>query len=451
MNNKSNYPRVLIIYISRINKADQHGVSIRGWFGDWPKENLAQIYSGAEMGEGFCGYNFKLGENDRRFGKYFFKIKDSSIGQSSYPISADKYFSKKNKPNFWSIFKNKIGKSLINMGLWELVFRPILSKEMIEFIEKFNPQIIYCQGYSLTFTQLPLMIHRKFNTPVCFQTGDDWPFYLYKNSPLSFLIKPIVHRVVKSLLLISAARLANGKLMAEVFQKRYNMSFEPLMMCDNINRFREAVPNRVVGNDTISIVYAGGLGHGRWVSIVDLCKAAELLKNKSFKIIVTAFATEIPHESINILEEIKNLQLLPGPSHEELPSYLKGADVLYLPETFDAVEAAVIRLSISTKAHLYMMSEKPVLVYASPVTGIVSYAKDEEWACVVEEQNLNKLSLALWRLLTDNDYSKKIVNKGIEVVLKNHDENNVKAKFLAILKGMGETNLYRNISPVTHT
>ena len=97
------------------------------------------------------------------------------------------------------------------------------------------------------------------------------------------------------------------------------------------------------------------------------------------------------------------------------------------------------------------MSEKPVLVYASPVTGIVSYAKDEEWACVVEEQNLNKLSLALWRLLTDNDYSKKIVNKGIEVVLKNHDENNVKAKFLAILKGMGETNLYRNISPVTHT
>lgn len=451
MNNTSHYPRVLIIYISRINKADQHGVSIRGWFGDWPKEKLAQIYSGAEMGEGFCGYNYKLGENERRFGKFFFKMKGSSIGQSSYPISADRYFSKKNKSNFWSTVKNKIGKFLINIGLWELVFHPILSKNMIEFIEGFNPQIVYCQGYSLTFTQLPVMVHKKFNTPICFQTGDDWPFYLYKNSPLSFLIKPIVHRAVKTLLLISSARLANGKLMRDVFQKRYGMSFEPLMMCDNLNRFREAVPNRVVGNDVISIVYAGGLGHGRWVSIVDLCKAAELLEKEGYKIIVTSFATEIPHESVKVLEEIRNLQLLPGPSHEELPSYLKGADILYLPETFDPVEAAVIRLSISTKAHLYMMSKKPVLVYASPVTGIVNYAKDKEWACIVEEQDLTKLSLALLKLLTDNDYTKRIVSKGIEVVIKNHDENNVRARFLAILGAIGKTNFYRNASPVANS
>lgn len=449
MNNTSNYPRVLIIYISRINKADQHGVSIREWFGDWPKENLAQIYSGAEVGEEvFCRYNFKLGQKERRFGKYFFKIKDSSIGQSSYPINPDKYFAKINKLSFWSMFKNKISKFLINMGLWELIFRPILSKEMVKFVERFDPQIIYCQGYSLTFTRLPVMINKKFNIPICFQTGDDWPFNLYKNSPLSFAIKPIVHRAVKSLLSMSAARLANGKLMAQVFQERYNMSFETLMMCDNINRFRDAIPHRVVSNDTVSIVYAGGLGHGRWVSIVDLCKAAELLKNKGYNIIVTAFATEIPHESINILEEIKNLQLLPGPSHEKLPSYLKGADILFLPETFDPVEAAVIRLSISTKAHLYMMSEKPVLVYASAITGIVNYAKDEKWACIVEEQNLNKLALALQRLLTNNDYSKKIVNKGVEVVLKNHDEDNVKARFLAILKGIEKTTFYRNSSPV---
>ena len=53
------FPKVLIIYNSRINMADQHGVSIREWFADWPKEYLAQIYSGGEIGENtFCGYNF---------------------------------------------------------------------------------------------------------------------------------------------------------------------------------------------------------------------------------------------------------------------------------------------------------------------------------------------------------------------------------------------------------
>ena len=45
MKKSIDYPRVLIVYNSRINTFDQHGVSIRGWFADWPKENLAQIYS----------------------------------------------------------------------------------------------------------------------------------------------------------------------------------------------------------------------------------------------------------------------------------------------------------------------------------------------------------------------------------------------------------------------
>jgi hypothetical protein len=98
---KNSYPRVLLVYNSRINKADQHGVSIRGWFGDWPKQNLAQIYSGGDVGEEvFCGYNFKIGQNERRFGKYFFKIKDSSIGQSSYPLQPDTKFKKLKKISF---------------------------------------------------------------------------------------------------------------------------------------------------------------------------------------------------------------------------------------------------------------------------------------------------------------------------------------------------------------
>ena len=51
MNNIDKFPRVLILYHSRINSYDQHGVSIRGWFANYPKEKMAQIYSGGEIGE----------------------------------------------------------------------------------------------------------------------------------------------------------------------------------------------------------------------------------------------------------------------------------------------------------------------------------------------------------------------------------------------------------------
>ena len=451
MNGSSKYPRVLIIYNSRINKADQHGVSIRGWFGDWPKENLAQIYSGGEIGdEVFCNYNFKLGQKERRFGKVFFKLKGSSIGKSSYTVSLDENFTNLKKFSFGSLIKNKISEWLINTGLWELIFKPVFSKELIKFIEDFKPQIIYCQGYSLTFTWLPVMINKFFNIPICFQTGDDWPSNLYLDSPLSFAIRPIVDRAVKSLLSTSSARLGNGNLMAKEYSERYNLSFEPLMMCDNLARFRKAAPYSVANNGTRTILYSGGLAHGRWVSIVDLCAASELLKIEGFKIMVVALATTIPREAVNTLRKISNLHILPGPSHEELPSYLKGADILYLPETFDPTEAKIIRLSVSTKAHLYMMSERPILVYASPTTGVMNYARDAGWGCIVQEQNLNKLADALLKLLTNEEYCKKIINKGVEVVLKNHEEYKVKARFLAILNEIEKPELLMKMAQKNH-
>ena len=430
--NRSIYPRVLIIYNSRINKEDQHGVSIRGWFGNWPKENLAQIYSGGEDGdEVFCKFNFKLGKESRRFGKYFFKLKDSSLGKSSYPIVPKSSNTKIDKP---SLIKNRVSNYFIKTGLWEVIFKPILSVEMNNFIKMFNPEFIYCQGYNLTFTCLPVIVHNKFKIPICFQTGDDWPSNLYNDSFLSFLIKPIVERAVTSLLSSSSVRLANSSLMAEVYYRRYGKSFEPLMMCDDLGRFRASVPNRVVGKEIISIVYAGGLGHKRWRSIIDLCEASKLLQVEGYSVIVTAFATEIPQEAISFLLRQSNLQILPGPSHEKLPSFLKGADILFLPESFDPEESNSIKLSLSTKAHLYMMSEKVILVYAPRITGTMKYAEEDEWAYNVKENNLSLLSHALRNLIVNEELRCKLVKKGFEVALQNHDEERVRSRFLTILK-----------------
>ena len=64
----------------------------------------------------------------------------------------------------------------------------------------------------------PIMIHKMFNIPICFQTGDDWPANLYVDSPLSFAIRPIVQGTVKTLLAASSARLVNGNLMAKLFK-----------------------------------------------------------------------------------------------------------------------------------------------------------------------------------------------------------------------------------------
>src|SRR4030042_2960693 len=125
------YPRVLIIYMSCINQADQHGLSLRNWFADWPKENLAQIYSGGESGEEkFCGHIYKLGPRERKWGRLFYKLKGSSLGESSYPIILKEEQRKLGWINRSDLLQGWFSNILLNSGLWELIFRPILSSAL---------------------------------------------------------------------------------------------------------------------------------------------------------------------------------------------------------------------------------------------------------------------------------------------------------------------------------
>jgi glycosyltransferase involved in cell wall biosynthesis len=436
------YPRVLIVNMACLNQSDQHGVSLRNWFADWPKDRLAQIYSGADLGgEKFCGLTFQIGPAERRWGTLFFMLKRSSLGESSRPVivqeTADdpKAYSIK-RIDFKALLRNRISRALILSGLWELLFPPRISPGLEQWVHEFKPQVIYCQGYSLAFTWLPLMLSRKFHVPVCFQTGDDWPEFLYRDSVVAWAVRPLVKRAVHNLITCASARFANGDLMADEYQVRYGHPFVPLMMGDNIERFRQAIPRRAVDTNNVSLVYVGNLGQGRWQSLVDLCEAAKTLRAEGHKVMVAAYAWTAPPEAVNVLMHIPNLQIFQPPVHDLVPAYLKGADVLLLPETLDAAIADEIRLSISTKSHLYMMSERPILVYGSPVAGVVEYAKREQWALVVEERNQQLLTAALRNLITDSDLRHSLIRRGVEVASKNHDETAVRRRLLQAFQDM---------------
>jgi hypothetical protein len=436
------YPRVLIVYMTCLNQADQHGVSLRSWFTEWPRERLAQLYSSADLGhEKFCGYTFQIGPAERRWGRLFFKLKQSSLGESSRPVSLpetpiETVIDVLKPVNHLALMRSRLSLTLVRSGLWEILFPPRLSHRLERWVKEFNPQAIYCQGYSLAFAWLPVMLWRRFQIPVCFQTGDDWPDYLYKDSAVAWLVRPVVQRAVYDLLASATVRFANGDRMATEYQARYGCSFIPVMMGDSFERFRETQSRRVSPTDEISVVYTGNLGQGRWQSLVDLCAAGDLLRSEGYCVRITGFASTVPAEAVNILKRIADLQILPPPAHELVPAFLKGANILFLPETFDVEKAAEIRLSISTKAHLYMMSERPILVYGSSITGIVDYAKRDGWALVVDERNIHRLAEALRRLIIDIDLQKSLIKRGTEVARQNHDEVVIRRRFLTSLNQM---------------
>jgi hypothetical protein len=141
----------------------------------------------------------------------------------------------------------------------------------------------------------------------------------------------------------------------------------------------------------------------------------------------------VPPEAIVPLGNAHNLRLRQPPEHDQVPQVLRGADILFLPETFEDQEAEDIKLSISSKAHLYMMSERPVLVYAAAATGIADYARAWGWAHVVDQQGAHALAASIRDIIQDKEGSKALVRTAVDVALRNHDEHKVQNEFRSIM------------------
>ena len=409
------YPRVLLVTLPKVMADDPVNLLIRTQFGDWPKERLAQIHSGETGGEGeFCGRYYRLQVCDRRWGRLFGRLRrDVADMVAPCALGCSRGSAPRGLLRRWmSIGMRKTGDLLINSGLWEILFAVRLSDSMSRFIREFKADIIYCQGYSLGFASLPLQISKRCGIPICFQTTDDWPHRAYRHSPVRWLIR----RRARQLIEHAAVRLAFGEKMRQAYEIRYGVPFGVSYHLDDPARFPRDPANSA---GICRIVYTGSLGHRRFEAIQDVLAAARSLEclRGGFEMLV--YCTSLPKDMPRELLQSPEVKLVPLPSHDELPAVLASATVLLLPESFNEAPEA-IEYSISTKAHLYMMSGRPILVYGPAHSGTVEYATREGWAAVVTTRTPESVKAALGKLLSDAEYKAELLQRACRCIESNH-------------------------------
>jgi glycosyltransferase involved in cell wall biosynthesis len=432
------YPRVLVLSISRVNAADtsNNGLLLRNLFSPWPRENLAQIYSSADNRDnGFFGRYYRLGSQDRRLGKIFYSLKACIEGETATETSI--LVPGTAIPTNGSFIKS-LGKSLlVDTGLYEIIFRPRISKKMEAWVKEFRPDIIFAQGYTLTFTWLPLMLTKRFNIPIAYYPTDDWPSseYQSKKSKIPFISSYISHEVTSAsrrLIETATVRLAFNRYMQEEYLNRYSKEFTVLMHGDDISRFLSIQPLRFAEPDEFWIVGAGIFDHHRWPLLKDLDLACEILVEKGFKIRATIYPVNYSSAMSLDTTSFRYLHLEPCPSHIDLPAVLRGADILFLPERFGE-DSKGIRLSVSSKAHLYMFSGKPIIVYSDPATGISRYAEEEGWAVVVGQRDPHQLATVFEKFISDATVCQGLFERASNTVANNHDLSKIQSLFLNML------------------
>ncbi|MBN1398750.1 MAG: hypothetical protein JXA06_12030 [Bacteroidetes bacterium] len=421
-----NYPKVLVVTMGRINAADtfNNGLLLRNLFQCWPRENLAEIYSSGDNGDaGFFGRYYKLGPRDRRFGHLFYKVKTSAYESSMQRITVSTPVNSE-KQNEFSL-KSAAKRLLVDTGLYELIFRPRISKEMNAWIQEFNPDIIFAQGYCLTFTWLPVMLKKRFKTKMTFFTTDDWPSYLYsgQHGEIKFFM-PMMRRIVKSatakLMAAVDVPFAFGQPMSDEYAERYEREFITLSHADNVKRFTDAVPIRSHPAGTFTILAVGGFTKYRWPLMLDVNESCRLLNEEGINVRAAVLCSAIDPEGREELKKAQHIDLFDDPGNDLLPAYLKGADLLLLAESFDEGRVSAIGLSISSKSHLFMFSRKPIIVYAHPSTGVCKYAEKYRWARLVTKRNIEMLRKSIHDLLINTDEVERLVSNADEVAKKFH-------------------------------
>jgi len=434
------YPRVLFIGIQRINERDSfnNGLLLRNLFRNWPGENMAQIFCYDDNGDkGFFQHYYRIGRAERTCGSLFFRLKTHEIPKSGFDII--KPPSEIRKHGLTEKIKLQAKRYLVDTGIVELIFRPKMSSEMKTWIDEFNPQVIFVQGYNLYFVWLAMLLKKMTGAKLAFLTTDDWPSYLYSGlyeEPTLFrwLMRPIVKSATQRLMNNVDIPFAFNSIMSEEYKSRYNKKFITINHADEAESFKNAVPQRYHPDNVVSIVTTGYFNKYRWPLLLDVDECCRKLTEKGNPIRLLVISSGMEKEGIAALRNAKFTDIIPDPGNELLRGYLKAADINLLPEAFDPQVAAAISLSVSTKAHLFMLSQHPIIVYGHPNTGVVKYAKSEGWGSVVSKRDLSLLTNVIEKLIINKDEAKRLISCSKNTFEKYHSLSKNQKKLLEVLQ-----------------
>lgn len=426
------YPRVLIVSRVRVTERDSSGAALGKWFAEWPRSSLAQVFSGGPRDlPGLAGSEYQFGPRDRRGGRLFGALKMSPLGMAARP----KTTSRAAEPHgrlFQALRRlgHRASEALVETGVWELAFAPRLSDEFVHWVRRFAPDVVFAIPSDYTFTRLALELQGTLGLPVAIYMPDDFP---WRGWAFRALVWRRLQVAFSKLATGARARFGTGPVMATEYLQRYGLRFEPLMSCDEAARFRDALPERVAPEDSVSIVYAGGLGHGRWRSLRDADAAAERLSHEGMRVRIEAFTPYLSPSVQLELSTCRHLALHDAVSDARVPAILRGADILLLAEGFDRRSLQEVRLSIASKSHLYMMSQRATLVYGPAGAGVVEYARQSGWGLVVDVPSIAELAAAIRRLMVDRALRERLVERGRTTAEENHEAGRVRAHLRGVL------------------
>jgi len=391
------YSKVLILSQS-FNEMTGAGVTMTNLFRGWNKDKIAIASNNIDIA--FCNKTIPC-------------IRYYEFGRTKNVI---KEYSKLHK--IFHFFYHKT-------GIAELRKDNRLTKEFNQFIDEYEPEVIYSALGSLKEMNFILEILKDRQIPLVIHVWDDWLDSIYRNRFFSKIWEKKYDKVFRRILNKSTVRLSICSYMSEIYKKRYNYDFIPFHNPVDL-KIWDSVSSSTVG-DIVKILYIGKVNKDTISSLIEMSKAVESI-SKEFKI---QFDIITPNHLLanNKFLKYKNTKILRSNfSISEIPKIYKSYDILFLTLNFEKKSVRYSKLSMLTKLSEYLASKVPILLYCSKDSATYKYYEEKKWA-YYSERGVNNLINSIISLHKDDNLKKRIITNAYNSAKDNHKFETVNDNF----------------------
>lgn len=417
-------PRVLVVTSNNFNLITGGGITLTNLFRGWPPERLANLHEDVVPEDhSVCRRFYRLTEDEIRWVWPFSLVRTWYGKKKQQAVSSGTPPPGPGGSGWLSSVKRALGEGAPK--------RARLTPALIEWIESFQPTLLY--GFLGSMEQMTLMrlLAARFKLPMVIHMMDDWPAVLHTTGLLSPIMRPLIGRQLTSLLKLARVRLAICDEMCDEYRRRYGYPFRAFQNALDPGQWLPHARTAWQAGDPFVVRYVGSIvPDGQKESLKDIAMAVASLRNAGRKIHLRVHSPRADADYLRALHLSPEALTIEGPPDAaRIQSLLATSDLLLLPYNFDARSARYIRLSLPTKAPAYMISATPILVYAPADVATAQYAAREEWGYVVHTNGEAAVSSALARLMDDPSLRERLGRRAQAVALARHDAGKVRREF----------------------
>ncbi len=433
------YPRVVIIGETfRLNGGG--GITLSNLYKDWPAENIGVITDNISETDRKTKYNYyQLGNEEIKFpfpfnfiqanfqsGPYYFYSENKVDSYISEFKGFAFYLKKKIRPIF--------DKSLSLLGLSYRFYSINVSETLIEWILKFNPDIIYIQPFLHKTMRFANSLSRKIGIPYAVHIMDDSVKYINKSLIFSRLYQRQIDKDFEQLIRNAKVLLSISEAMSEEYAQRYGLSFLSFRNPIDINKWLpHQKHNLSVSSEVLKIIYTGRLFSPTYHSLIDLCEVINRINRIKAKIFFHIYTHDKNLKFNRAIRKFRGVALHDPVDVDEMPRLIAKYDIFFMCLDFDNRAQKYSQFSISTRTSEGMISGVPILIYAPQNSGMFKYFTKTETGLVVGAKDKDQLEKGILRLWQDIKYRQKLSSNAIRTALSDSNSIKIRENFRRVL------------------